>query len=255
MQEVRHRVHAFFSREPARRRQRPLGEHAPVARVVLDPQLLERAVPGTWPRRTLVMDKGTLLPNAALVRRASSSAVPEGASFFAAWCVSVMCASNSAPGNWATRRAAYSATCQKTFTPNEKLGAQNMAPPAVRTSASTAARSPYHPVVPTTTGHPAATQARTFVGAAAGVVNSTATSAPPNVSRVIASPRSISATTGTPPSSASWRTARPIFPMPMSASRGAVTPAPRRGRPTGRTPRAARTSPRAAGRRRRSARG
>jgi hypothetical protein len=63
-------------------------------------------------------------------------------------------------------RAAASATASIAFTPTEKLAAQSIRPPAARTSASSAGSASSQPVVPTTTGQPAATQARTLAAAA-----------------------------------------------------------------------------------------
>jgi len=66
----------------------------------------------------------------------------------------------------------------------EKFGADSIAPPRCLTSADSSSRRAYHPVVPTTTGQPAAAQARMLSGAASGCVNSIATCAPASASFV-----------------------------------------------------------------------
>src|SRR5262249_23271597 len=86
---------------------------------------MNSCVPGTEPVRTLVIGISRPRPRAAALP--STTAVPDGASFLAAWWVSTRCASN--PGAAASRRAAFSIIASNAFTPSEKFAAASMAPP------------------------------------------------------------------------------------------------------------------------------
>ena len=190
---VLHGEHPMLPDQPPRRHERALGEDASVTRFVHEAHLLEWRVedqlvrarhrPGAHAR-----DRNRA-PDAASAVRGERSRRARGASFLARDASRSRCASNPShcgeAGAPPRRRRGRTRPRRR-----EKFGAVSMAPPRdshVALQCRQAAS--YHPVVPTTTGQPAATHARTFAGAAVRLVNSMATSAPPSDVRVDAGVR------------------------------------------------------------------
>ena len=122
-------------------------------------------------------------------------------------------------------RAAWSMTC----TPMEKLAAMSSAPMRARARASSDGIWSSHPVVPHTTGMPAASRRATFAGAVPGVVNSRATSTPVSRAGTSAAPPAFSwlptiAAMECPRASSAACTERPIRPVPITTARTQLLP-------------------------------
>ena len=125
-----------------------------LARVVAAAQRLHADRAGAVARRRRPRARATITlprscPRACAIASARRSAVPLGASRFAAWCSSTISASKSGP----SRRAASPTRCASTFTATEKFGAHTIGMRAA--AASSSARSAAEkPVVPHTYATP-----------------------------------------------------------------------------------------------------
>ena len=132
--------------------------------------------------------------------------MPDGASFFASLCSSMISARGMNCAASAEKRIISTA-------PMAKFGAWKSASP--RSFASSPSSASSNPVVPTTHGTPCSSAARTFACPASGVVKSTAASSP---ATSIASPISMPCTSW-PARSSAGPSVLPTFPSaPKSAT-------------------------------------